>query len=121
MATQNPTVVDLPPYDGSIQRFTWTLTGTDDGAPVQFAQWADRTIHFAGTFGGGTLVMEGSNNDGGDYQTLNDSATGLAISKTANAVSQITEVTQLARPRATVGVTSVVCSLVVRRQQPLRT
>lgn len=119
MATVNPVITQMEPYDGSVLRYQWTLTGTDDGAPVGFVQWADRTAHFAGAFGGGAVVFEGSNNDGSDYQTLTD-AQAVAISKTANSLKQVVEITQLARPRASVGVTSVVVSLIVRRQQSLR-
>jgi hypothetical protein len=120
MATQNPVITLLEPYDGSIQKFTWTLTGTDDGAPMPWAQWADRSVHFFGTWGGGTIVWEGSNTGGSNYQPLTD-AQAVVISKTADGLEQVVEVTELARPRASVGVTSVVVSVIARRQQPLRT
>ena len=118
MATKNPTITDLEPHDGSVKLYTWTLLTTDDGAPVYMPQWADRSVQFFGTWGGGTVLFEGSN-DGTNYGTLNDAQAGL-ISKTADAIEQVVEVTRLARPRASVSVTSVVVSLLVRRQQPMR-
>lgn len=119
MATKNPVITDLSPYDGSVKLYTWTLTGTDDGAPIDMTQWADRSVQFVGTWGGGTVVFEGSNNGGANYATLTDAQT-TAISKTGDGLEQIVELTALARPRASVSVTSVVVSLLVRRQQPMR-
>ncbi len=118
MATKNPVITELDPRDGSVLLYTWTLTGTDDGAPIHMAQWADRSVQFVGTWGGGTVLFEGSNN-GTNYATLTDAQTS-AISKTADALEQVVELTRLARPRASVSVTSVVVSLLVRRQQPMR-
>ena len=34
MATKNPTITELDPRDGSVFLYTWTLLGTDDGAPI---------------------------------------------------------------------------------------
>lgn len=120
MATVNPTTTQLEPYDGSIMKFQWTITGTNDGAPMPWAQWADRSVQFAGTWGGGTIVWEGSNDGGTTWATLTDAQT-TALSKTADAMEQVVEITELARPRATVSVTSVVVSCVARRQNPMRT
>lgn len=118
MATKPATFTELDPRDGSVMLIQWTLTGTDDGAPVNMAQWADRSVQMVGTWGGGTVVFEGSN-DGTNFATLTDAQT-TAISKTADALEQVVELTRLARPRASVSVTSVVVSLLVRRQQPMR-
>ena len=118
MATVNPVITHIGEQDGSTMKFQWTITGTNDGAAMPFAQWADRSVQFAGTWGGGTVVWEGSN-DGTNYETLND-AQGSAISKTANALEQVVEITQFARPKVTTGVTGVTVTCLVRRQQPLR-
>lgn len=123
MATISPTITNLPPNDGSVLRYVWVLTGTNDGAPMPFAQWADRSVQIgtaADTWGGGTVVWEGSNDDGLTWFTLTDAQT-TAISKTANGLEQVVELTQLARPRATVGVTQVTIYCVARRMQPMRT
>lgn len=119
MAVIAPTITQLDPYDGSILKYAWTMvTVGDTGAPMPFAQWSDRSVQFTGTFGAGTIVWEGSN-DGTNYETLTD-AQAVAISKTAVGLEQVVEVTQLARPRVSVGVTSVVVTCVARRQQPMR-
>jgi hypothetical protein len=120
MATVNPVITHIGDQDGSTMKFVWTITGTNDGAPMPFAQWADRSAHFVGTWAGGTVVWEGSNDGGVNWFTLTD-AQAVAISKTADGLEQIVEVTEYARPRATVSVTSVVVSVVARRQNPMRT
>jgi|JI10StandDraft_1071094.scaffolds.fasta_scaffold55632_3 hypothetical protein len=121
MAVISPVIVtNNPPGDGSIITYSWTMvTANDTGAPVPFAQWADRSVQFAGTWGGGTIVWEGSN-DGTNYETLTDAQTN-AITKTANALEQVIEATLWARPRVTVSVTSVVITLLARRNNPQRT
>lgn len=120
MATKTPVITQLDPYDGSVMKFQWTLTGTDDGFPMPWAQWADRSVQFAGTWGGGTVVWQGSNDGGTTWFTLTD-AQATAISMTADGMEQVVEITELARPKATVGVTSVVVSVLARRPQPMRT
>ncbi len=121
MAVISPTIVtNNPPGDGSIITYSWTMvTATDTGAPIPFAQWADRSVQFAGTWGGGTVVWEGSN-DGTNYITLTDPQAN-AISKSADAIEQVMEVTLWARPKVTVSVTSVVITLLARRPNPQRT
>ena len=122
MATTAPTIVQLDPHDGSVFKYTWVLTGTNDGAPLRNTQWADRTVQIgtaADTWAAGTVVWEGSNDDGLTWLTLTD-AQASAITKTGNALEQVVEITQLARPPATVSVTQVTVYAVMRRQQPLR-
>jgi len=120
MAVVSVTIANLPPDDGSVKSFTWTMVNNGDtGAPMPFAQWADRSVQFAGTWTTGSIVWEGSN-DGVNYEILNDAQAG-AINKSANALEQVVEVTAWARPRVTAAVTSVVVTCVARRQQPMRT
>lgn len=122
MATKNPTITQLEPRDGSILKYTWVLTGTDDGAPMPFVQWADRSVQIGGTgdtWGGGTVVWQGSNDGGATWFTLTDAQT-TAISKTSSALEQVVEMTEMARPVATVSVTQVTVTCVARRQQPMR-
>lgn len=120
MATVKAAVTNIGTSgDGSVKKFVWTLTGTDDGSPMPFAEWADRSVQFAGTWAAGTIVWEGSNDAGTTWFTLTDPQT-VAISKTANALESVIEVTELARPRASVSVTSVVVSCVARRQNGMR-
>lgn len=122
MATTPPTITQLEPRDGSLLKYTWVLTGTNDGAPMPFAQWADRSVQIGVTgdnFGGGTILWEGSNDGGTTWVTLTDPQT-TAISKTGAGLEQVIEMTELARPRASVSVTSVTIICVARRQQPMR-
>lgn len=120
MSSVAPVIKDLAPDDGSVKKFTWTLAGAaDTGESIPFAQWADRSVQFAGTWGGGTIVWQGSNDAGTTWFTLTDAQT-TAISKTADALEQVVEMTELARPKATSQVTGVVVTCVARRQQPMR-
>lgn len=123
MAVISPTIVtNNPPGDGSVITYSWTLvTSGDTGAPIPFAQWADRSVQMSGTWGagGGTITWEGSN-DGITYFALTDPQT-VAIAKTADALEQVIEATLWARPRVSVAnVTSVVVTLLARKQIPMR-
>lgn len=106
MATTNG--VQIAMAKGAV-RTTWTLTGTNDGLPEVAPQYPNKTVHLTGTFGGGTVVIEGSN-DGVTYTTLTD-LQGNALTITAPAIEKIEECPQYVRPRASVGVTSVVIAM----------
>jgi hypothetical protein len=90
-------------FPGESSLVTWSnLANGDDGAPLEYGAFADRSIQFSGTFGaGGTVVFEGSN-DGVTYVTLTDPQ-GNAISKTGAAIEAVTEATRYVRPRVTGG------------------
>lgn len=107
-------------FGKDIQNDIWTLTGTDTGVLsttgptfVSNPQGTDRSVQVTGTFGGGTVLIEGSN-DGVTWFTLND-LSAAALSFTANGLKQILELTRYIRPRASVAVTSVVITLVAKR------
>ena len=121
MATVTPTIEDIS-GDGSVKMITWALTtANNDGAPAEWAQWADRTVTFTGTWGGATAALEGSN-DGTTWVAIADGQ-GVAITATANKVETAVELTRYVRPRlTTVGSGAAVsATLVMRRQNPLRT
>lgn len=123
MATVNPTLTDLT-GENSVKMFVWTpLTTTNaNGAPAEWVSYADRCIHFTGTFGvGGTVKLQGSN-DGVDWQDLTDRQ-GTAISRTAASIKQVTEGTRYVRPFVSAGdgTTAITASLVMRRATPMRT
>lgn len=107
MPTITPTIAGRKPVDSSFPGessvFTWTpLANGDDGAPLEYGSFADRSIQFAGTFGaGGTVVLEGSN-DGVNYVVLTDPQ-GNAITKTSASIEAVTEATRYVRPRVTGG------------------
>lgn len=78
------------------------LANSDDGEPLPFSQYADKTIQVIGTFGaGGALAIEGSNN-GTHWAVLTD-AQGNDLSITSAKIEQVLEATQYIRPRVTAG------------------
>lgn len=107
MPTRAATISGRRPIDdafpGESSLIAWTgLLNGDDGAPIQFGAFTDRSIQFVGTFGtGGTVVLEGSN-DGVNYVTLTDPQ-GNNISKTSASIEAISEATRYVRPRVTAG------------------
>jgi hypothetical protein len=120
MANISPTITTIGNQDGSLQKAVWTFTGSDTGMPIKFAEWADRSVQMSGTWNASTILWEGSN-DGTTYLPLTDPQ-GNSISKTADAIEAVTEVCELARPRVTGGTpTSVTISVILRRQNPMRT
>lgn len=82
---------------------TWTpLANGDTGAPVQTGPWADASVQVHGTFGtGGSMTFQGSN-DGTNWFPLTDPQ-GNAITKTAAALEQISEIAHFLRPNVTAG------------------
>lgn len=103
MATRAFTIVDnnMRSVTG-----TWsglTQTTSDDGAPIELPDYADRSIQVQGTIGAaGNLRIEGSN-DGTNYVVLTDPQ-GTALNITASGViEQVQEITRYLRPRVTAG------------------
>jgi hypothetical protein len=123
MATKNATVSRMGQGgDDTAMTFKWVLTGTDDGAPLEFLPWADRSVQVGSSgdnFNGGTVLLEGSN-DGVTWTTLRD-PTHTALTFTAAGLRQVLESTAYIRPRASVAVTSVQVILAVRRASSIRT
>lgn len=116
MATITPTVVGATPTNHEVLVISWALGNADSGAAIEYAQFADRSIQFSGTFGGATVVWEGSN-DGTNYQTLHDALpTNGTLSFTSADFRQIFEVSKYARPRTSGGAgTAIVATLAARR------
>lgn len=124
MATRIPTTSEIN-VDNSLVSVTWTgLLNGDDGTPISAAEFADRSIHFFGTFGvGGTIILEGSNEAvPTNWAPLADPQ-GTAISKTQLSVEQLLELTRWVRPRVTAGdgTTSLSAVMLIRRANSLRT
>jgi hypothetical protein len=81
---------------------TWeTMGNADTGLPVSMAGSSDRSVQMTGSFGGATVVLEGSN-DGSNWYTLND-PTGTPISRTSGGLKQIVELTRYVRARSSGG------------------
>lgn len=75
----------------------------DDGQvyPCFQIALADRSVQVEGTFGGATVLIEGSL-DGANFRTLTD-ALGSPLSFTAAGLKYITEPVAYVRPRLTAG------------------
>jgi hypothetical protein len=122
MATRNPVVAWV---DDNTVKFTYTgLLLNDDGAPIgpNHMEFADRNVSVFGTFGaGGSVAIEGSNDGGTTYHTLNDQA-DVALAITAAKNDQILQDTEYTRPRVSAGdgTTTLTAVIVCRRQRPKR-
>lgn len=76
---------------------TWTgLAQGDSGDALPFSQFADKSVQVAGTFGGASVTVEGSN-DGTNWATLTDPQ-GNDLVITSPKIEMITEATLLTRP-----------------------
>lgn len=109
-------VTTFPPIAGQeVAVVTWAALGdAEAGDAVCLAQYSDRSVQIDGTFGGATVVLEGSN-DGVTYFTLTDPQT-TAISKTAAALEAVSELTLYIRPRTSGGTgSSVKVTLIARK------
>lgn len=92
------------PERGVVKAKWETLTTTNaDGAPFTTSRYSDKSVQVLGTFGaGGTLLIEGSNDGGTTWATLND-ANGNALSFGAAKIEQILENVEKIRPRVSAG------------------
>jgi len=119
-----PTVTkDLGVSDGSLYQSTWALvTATADGVPFECPEWADRTVHVSGTFGGATCTIQGSN-DNSNWFSLHQAHDGSVAAFTAAGMCAILENPRYIRPNLTVaGVGATVnVILLARRANPMRT
>ena len=77
---------------------TWAnLLADDDGEPVRLAVYSDRSIQVAGTFGGASVTIGGSN-DGETYHALHDTS-GNVMTLTEGKLQQIVELPIYLKPR----------------------
>jgi hypothetical protein len=116
MATRNGVITNVSEMD-TVKLVTWAgLLNTDDGAPAQWCDYADRCIQVTGTFGtGGSLTIQGSN-DGVTWGALSDPQ-GNALTFTSSKLEQALELPRYVRPIVTAGdgTTSLVCTILMRR------
>jgi len=97
------TAAELPGTMGRASRVTWAAMPVNDtGSPVPNASYSDRSVQVTGTFGGSTVTIQGSNDGGTTWATLNDSA-GVALTFTSAGLREILQVTGLIRPIVTGG------------------
>lgn len=82
---------------------TWeTLASGDTVNPESVSRLPDKTIQVFGTFDSATITIQGSNDAGTTYVTLNDPQ-GNALTFTANKIETILENPELIRPTASGG------------------
>jgi hypothetical protein len=100
MAIRNPTI---SPMGERTVRITWAgLLNGDQGASVDWALYADRSVQVTGTFGtGGTVTIEGSNDDV-NFVPLSD-ARGNNLAINAAKIEQVEDVSKAIRPNVTGG------------------
>ena len=92
----------IPTQRQRVQGVEWETVGnTDVGQPHEMAAWPDRTVHLFGTWGGATIVIQGSN-DGTNWQTLRDPG-GTLLSFTADGLKGILENPRFIRPSSSGG------------------
>lgn len=77
---------------------TWSALGeNDDGEPIRLAVFSDRSVQIAGTFGGASVTIGGSN-DGVTYHALTDTL-GSTLTLTQATLRQIVELPVWLKPR----------------------
>ena len=101
MSTINSTHINTPTTVAFVACWA-ALANGDDGAPMSFAQYTDKSVQVVGTFGvGGSLSFEGSN-DGVNWSVLTDPQ-GNALSFTSSKIKLVSEATAFVRPHVTAG------------------
>ena len=115
MATRQCAVLDISPT-GRVRLATWLgLLNTDDGAALDWTEYADRCFQVTGTFGvGGSCTIQGSN-DGTNWGSLTDPL-GNALTFTSQRIEQALELPRYVRPIITAGdgTTNLVVTLCMR-------
>lgn len=104
MAVVIPVLTSLVPQrlGNNVAIYTWTGLATGDtGGPLNGPGFTDASYQIGGTFGGATVVIEGSN-DGITYFTLVDPF-NVALSFTSAAFAQILPIALWIRPRVSGG------------------
>lgn len=96
---------------------SWTaMAASDTGAPLEMPVSNDRSVQVTGTFGGASLLFEGSN-DGVNYATLTDPQ-GNLLSFNSPKIEQVMELTLFVRPHVSGGdgTTSITVTTLLRRR-----
>ncbi len=76
----------------------WTaVTEADTCVAAPYPTHADRSVQVTGTFGSATVLIQGSNDGGSTYATLNNAA-DAALSFTSAGLEAILESTALVKP-----------------------
>lgn len=107
MATITNTVTAPVSHGDNMHLVTWAAMGiADTGDAIELYGATHRSVQVDGTFGGATVVIEGSN-DGTTYYTLRDPQ-GNALSFTTANLKAILETTRWIRPKTSGGSGTVI-------------
>lgn len=115
-------IKDVGTGDGSTKLYTYTGLSEEDVTPpvIESPEWGDRSIQVAGTFNGGTVSFQGSN-DGITWATLNDPQ-GNALTFTASRIEQLLEIALYMRAVVTAGTgLNINVNVLMRRTSGMRT
>lgn len=94
---------------------TWALTSADPtGDPVRLGDHADRTVQVLGTFGGASVVWEGSL-EGTTFRTLTN-LLGNPLSYTGPGLDSVAEMVVYVRPRLVGGAGAAVTAVLAGRR-----
>ena len=100
MAVITPTVSRLP---NGYTKVVWlTLTQGDTGAPVNVAQYPDRSVQATGTFSGSAVIAMQGSNDAATFGALRD-LQGNAVALSTTQPNVLAENTEQVRPSVTSG------------------
>lgn len=96
-----------------LTKITWSSMANGDvgvgpdgatGKGFRSSEYSDRSIQVKGTFGvGGNVIIEGSNDGGTTWATLNDAFGNALGTITAAGIKQITEMAEMIRPKVSAG------------------
>lgn len=118
MATITP-ITTKPPTGstsggGTVLATTWApIAGGDICTAVQLPGFADRTVHVKGTFGGATVVLQGSN-DGVTFVSMTDPLNNV-VTLTAEGLITILQNPLYIRPSVTGGAGAAVTVILVSK------
>ncbi len=103
MATAIGTVTRTNAQTREVLEITWLLTTANaDGSYEQVPEYGDKTVHAFGTFGAGTLTLEGSNEPAVPTAPIGlKDLQDTAIALTANGMKTIQENPRQIRPLLT--------------------
>lgn len=96
------TVDTLPSGNDRCTVATWaSMAQNDVGMPMGNSQYTDRSFQVAGTFGGASVSIEGTN-DGSNWAVLTDPQ-GNPLTFTTAKIEMVSEATLRVRPKVTGG------------------
>lgn len=90
-------------------RVEWAnLTSADTALPASEVNLNYKTVQVTGTFDGGTVTIQGSNDNGVTWSTLSDDINGNPLTFTSAGIEKIAENPGLIRPTTTAGTVSII-------------